>query len=300
MSSDAPVPAEDEPAREWGALRRALDHAIAFRDGLPTRPVGSRDTVDDLRATFSLPLHDHGRSPTSVVDELVALAEPGLVATAGPRFFGFVIGGAFEAATAADVLAAGWDQCAFNAALSRAAMGAEHAAGAWLKDLLGVPTSASVGFVTGAQEANTVGLAAGRHAVLRDAGWDLERDGLAGAPRLRVVASAERHATVDRSLRLLGIGTAAIDEVAAAADGAIDVGDLHRVLAQGPAGPTVVCLQAGNVNTGACDDLRAACALADSWGCDGHKWLNVPYDAAYAFCAHPDATPRPRPTRRPT
>ena len=321
MSIDLPAPAADVPTSEWDALRRALDHAIAFREGLPTRPVGSHDTVDDLQAAFSLPLDDHGRPPATVVDELVALAEPGLVATAGPRFFGFVIGGALEAATAADVLATGWDQCAFNAALSPAAMGAEHAAGAWLKELLGIPDSASVGFVSGAQEANTVGLAAGRHAILRDAGWDVEHDGLAGAPRVRVVASAERHATIDRSLRLLGMGTAAIAEVAANANGAIDVSDLRRVLAEGPAGPTIVCLQAGNVNTGACDDLRAACALArehgawvhvdgafglwaaaspttrhlvdgvelaDSWGCDGHKWLNVPYDAAYAFCAHPD------------
>ena len=129
------------------------------------------------------------------------------MASAGPRFFGFVVGGALPAATAADMLAAGWDQNAFNAVLSPAAAAAEEAAGGWLKDLLGIPVGASVGFVTGAQAANTVGLAAGRHHVLAESGWDVERDGLVGGPRVRVVASAERHATIDRSLRLLGLGT---------------------------------------------------------------------------------------------
>ena len=197
-------------------------------------------------------------------------------------------------------------------------------AGGWLKDLLGVPATASVGFVTGAQAANTAGLAAARHQVLADAGWDVEQRGLVGAPPLRVVASVERHATVDRSLRLLGLGNDAVDPVRAGRNGEIDVDHLGEVLAQTAAAggaPPIVSLQAGNVNTGACDDLRTATALArehggwvhvdgafglwaaaspalrhlvdglelaDSWGCDGHKWLNVPYDSAYAMCAHPD------------
>ncbi|MGY6651559.1 pyridoxal phosphate-dependent decarboxylase family protein [Amycolatopsis sp. TRM77291] len=257
--------------------------------------------------------------PEAVIEELARVAEEGLVATAGPRFFGLVIGGALRSAVAADFLAAGWDQNSFNPALSPAAAAAEDVAGRWLRDLLGIPATASTGFVTGGQAANTVGLAVARHHVLARAGWDVERDGLAGAPALRVVASAERHATIDRSLRLLGIGTRAIEAVAAGPQGAIDVEDLARVLAAGE-GPTIVCLQAGNVNTGACDDLRAACTLAkghdawvhidgafglwaganpataalvdglelaDSWACDGHKWLNVPYDSGFAFCAHP-------------
>jgi glutamate/tyrosine decarboxylase-like PLP-dependent enzyme len=306
----------------WEVLRRATEHAIAFRDGVAERPVGARHDVDRMREAFSGPLGEEGLPAARVIDDLARLAEPGLVATAGPRFFGFVIGGSIEAATAADVLTTGWDQCAFNAALSPAAIGAEHAAGTWLKELLGIPASASVGFVTGAQEANTVGLAAGRHVVLAEAGWDVERNGLAGGPRVRIVASEERHATIDRSVRLLGLGTGTIEDVAATQDGAIDVTDLERVLATGDPGPTIVCLQAGNVNTGACDDLRAAShvahgagawvhvdgafglwagaapstrhlvdgvELADSWGCDGHKWLNVPYDSAYAFCSRPDA-----------
>ncbi len=302
-------------------LHRAAEQAVEYRRSLADRPVATPADAAAIRAAFGGPLPQASTAPEKVLDELVAAAEGGLVATAGPRFFGFVIGGALPAATAADILTAGWDQCAFNAVLAPAAAAAEDGAGAWLKDLLGIPASASVGFVTGAQAANTVGLAAARHHVLAEAGWDVERKGLNGAPRVRVVAGAERHATVDRSLRLLGLGSDAVEPVRADANGAIDVDDLTRVLMAGPGGPTIVCLQGGNVNTGACDDLRAACEtvhrhggwahvdgafglwaaaspttrhlvdgveLADSWGCDGHKWLNVPYDSAFAFCSRPD------------
>jgi glutamate/tyrosine decarboxylase-like PLP-dependent enzyme len=299
-----------EAARVAAAYRRSLPEAVV------ARPV---DTAA-LRAGFG-DLADDPADPLDVLAELVAAAEPGLVSTAGPRFFGFVIGGALPSAAAADMLAAGWDQCAFNPVLSPAAAAAEDAAGAWLKELLALPSGASVGFVNGGQAANTVGLAAGRHHVLAEAGWDVEADGLTGAPSVRVIASEERHATIDRALRLLGFGTRTLEPVAAGPQGAIDVDDLQRVLAAGPPGPTIVALQAGNVNTGACDDFPAAIAAArahgawvhvdgafglwaaasperrhlvegvaaaDSWGCDGHKWLNVPYDSGYAFCAHPE------------
>jgi glutamate/tyrosine decarboxylase-like PLP-dependent enzyme len=300
----------------------AAGHAAAYRASLPERPVAPDVDLDALRSALGGPLPPGPCDPADVLDALVAGAGPGLVATAGPRFFGFVIGGSLPAATAADMLAAGWDQCAFNAVLSPAAAVVEEVAGGWLKELLGLPAAASVGFVTGAQEANTVGLAAGRHHVLAEAGWNVERDGLGGAPPVRVVASVERHATIDRSLRLLGLGTSCVQEVATGADGAIDVAHLGRVLAAGGPDPTIVCLQAGNVNTGACDDLAAAVPLAhrygawvhvdgafglwaaanpatahlvagregaDSWGCDGHKWLNLPYDSGFVFCAHPQA-----------
>ncbi|HET6626305.1 MAG TPA: aminotransferase class V-fold PLP-dependent enzyme [Nocardioidaceae bacterium] len=300
---------------------RAAQVAAEFRGSLAERPVRPVVATDDIRRAFGGPLGKDPTEPVDVLDELVRAADGGLMASAGPRFFGFVIGGALPAATAADMLAAGWDQCAFNAVVSPAAAAAEEAAGTWLKDLLGIPVSASVGFVTGAQEANTVGLAAARHHVLAEAGWDVERDGLAGAPRVRVVASVERHATIDRSLRLLGFGAASVEPVRADANGAMDMADLERVLAVEAPGPTVVCLQAGNVNTGACDDLRVGCDLAhghgawvhvdgafglwaaagastrhlvdgtgyaDSWGCDGHKWLNLPYDSGFVFCARPD------------
>ncbi|WBB76598.1 pyridoxal-dependent decarboxylase [Micromonospora sp. WMMD1128] len=302
-------------------FRRAADHAADYRRSLPERPVGVPVDQAALHRAFAVGLPAAPTPPEQVLAELVAAAGPGLVATAGPRYFGFVVGGASPAATAADMLAAGWDQIAFNAVTAPAAIAAETAAGTWLKELLGIPASASVGFVTGGQAANTAGLAAARHQVLADAGWDVERRGLTGAPPVRVLAGAERHATVDRSLRLLGLGTDALREVPAGPQGAVDPAALAAALRHAGPGPTIVCLQAGNVNTGACDELRAACDLvhrhggwahvdgafglwaaaspttrhlvdgieaADSWACDGHKWLNLPYDTAFAFCARPD------------
>ncbi|WBC15875.1 pyridoxal-dependent decarboxylase [Micromonospora sp. WMMA1998] len=302
-------------------FHRAADHAADYRRSLPARPVGPPVDQTALTRAFAVPLPAAPTPPEQVLAELVAAAEPGLVATAGPRYFGFVVGGALPAATAADMLAAGWDQIAFNPVTSPAAVAAETAAGDWLKDLLGIPAAASVGFVTGGQAANTAGLTAARHRVLADAGWDVERRGLIGAPAARVFAGAERHATIDRSLRLLGLGTDALRPVPTGPQGAIDPDALAAALREAGPGPTIVCLQAGNVNTGACDELRRACdlvhrhggwvhvdgafglwaaaspatrhlvdglAAADSWACDGHKWLNLPYDTAFAFCAHPD------------
>jgi glutamate/tyrosine decarboxylase-like PLP-dependent enzyme len=277
--------------------------------------------LDELRESFGRPLPDHPAPTGTVLDELRRAAAPGLVATGGPRYFGFVVGGAVDAALCADVLATGWDQVGFNATTSPSAAVAEEVAGGWLKDLLGLPDDVSVGFVTGGQAANTVGLLAARHHVLRQAGWDVEHDGLYGSPRVRVVAGAERHGTIDRALRFVGFGTASVVEVPADSNGAMDAGSLAGVLAGADDVPTIVCAQAGNVNTGACDDLRTICEtaapagawvhvdgafglwaaanpktrhlvdgleLADSWACDGHKWLNVPYDSGFAFCAHPD------------
>ena len=300
------------------AARRAAGYRAAAAYG-PVVP--GADVADAVRAALG-PLRQDPADPAAVVEELVAAVEPGLVASTGPRYFGYVIGGAVEAATAADVLAAGWDQCAFNGVSSPAAAVVEEVAADWLKDLLGLPPGASVGFVTGGQGANTVALAAARHRVLADVGWDVEQDGLVGAPPVRVVASVERHATIDRALRFLGLGAGAVRPVEADDQGRIRVAALTDVLAALPPGPTIVCLQAGNVNTGACDDLAAGIEVAhrhgawahvdgafglwaaaspatrhlvagldgaDSWGTDGHKWLNVPYDSGYSFCADPVA-----------
>lgn len=267
------------------------------------------------------PVPDSESAAETVIEELIQKAGPGLMGSAGPRYFGFVVGGSTDAALAADLLTSGWDQCAYNEALSPGALAFEDVAGRWLKELLGLPPGASVGFVTGAQGANNVGLAAGRWKVLRDVGWDVGVDGLFGAPRIRVVVGEERHATVDRALRLLGLGEASMAVVPARPDGAMDAGSLGGVLDSEPDAPTIVVAQAGNVNTGAFDDLErisdearrrgawlhvdgafglwasvsprlrhhvSGLEAADSWGCDGHKWLNVPYDSGYAFCAHPD------------
>lgn len=301
-------------------LQRAASAAADHRAAVSSGPVAPPVDLDALRSGFGGPLGDAPKPPDVVLDQLLRAAGPGLVGSVGPRFFGFVTGGSLDAATAADMLATGWDQCAFNETLSPAAAMAEEVAGGWLKDLLSIPATASVGFVTGGQQANTVGLAAGRHHILAEEGWDVERDGLAGGPTVRVVASAERHATIDRSLRLLGFGDGNLELVAVDDNGAMEATELEDVLAAGPSGPTIVCLQAGNVNTGACDDLRGGITVAhdhgawvhvdgafglwaaanpataglvagvedaDSWACDGHKWLNVPYDSGYAFCSRP-------------
>ncbi|HEY8755872.1 MAG TPA: aminotransferase class V-fold PLP-dependent enzyme [Candidatus Dormibacteraeota bacterium] len=300
------------------AAARAADH----REDAAERPVAPPHVdFDALRIALGT-LRDEPTPALATIDELADNVESALVATTGPRYFGFVIGGALDAATAADVLTTGWDQCAFNATNAPAAAVVEDIAGGWLKELLRLPAAASFGFVTGAQGANTVALAAARHHVLAGAGWDVEQRGLLGGPRIRVVANGERHATIDRALRLLGMGAGALEPVGTDAQGAIELGDLRRILTDGSAGPTVVCLQAGNVNSGAFDDITTAAEVAhdhgawvhvdgafglwaaanpatrhlvdgveaaDSWATDGHKWLNVPYDCGYVFCAHPDA-----------
>jgi len=303
-------------------LVRAADHAASYRAAVPNARVFPDADLGAVRAALGGALPAGPTPAADVIEQLIAAVEPALVASTGPRYFGFVTGGALAAATAADVLAVGWDQLAYSNLSSPGAAIVEEVAGSWLRELLGLPRGASFGFVTGGQAANTVCLAAARHHVLADAGWDVERDGLPGSPRVRVVANEERHGTIDRALRLLGLGANVVEPVATDGNGAIDVGALDRVLAAGTPGPTIVCLQAGNVNTGACDDLAAAADAAhahgawvhvdgafglwaaaspvtralvngieraDSWATDGHKWLNVPYDAGYAFCAHPDA-----------
>jgi glutamate/tyrosine decarboxylase-like PLP-dependent enzyme len=305
-----------------GALERVAGLVADYRERLPEARVRAASRRAEVRATIDRPLPDAPADVATVIDELVQAATPGLTGSAGPRYFGFVTGGSLDAALAADMLASGWDQCAFNEAMSPAAIAFEDVAGRWLKEALGIPAPASVGFVTGAQGANTVGLAAARWHVLRRHGWDVGADGLHGAPPVRVVVGAERHATIDRAVRLLGLGERAIVEVPARHDGAMDVEALPSVLAAEAGRPTLLCVQSGNVNTGACDDLREAIAAAsevdawvhvdgafglwaaaspatahlvrglegaDSWACDGHKWLNVPYDTGYAFCAHPEA-----------
>jgi glutamate/tyrosine decarboxylase-like PLP-dependent enzyme len=303
-------------------LLHAAGRAADARDEAADRAVFPTDfDADEVRSRLGS-LRDEPTSAMETIDELAVAVEPALVATTGPRYFGFVVGGALDAATAADVLTTAWDQPAFNAVTAPAAAVVEDVAGGWLKELLNLPAGASFGFVTGAQAANTVSLAAARHLVLAEAGWDVEQRGLIGGPPVRVVANGERHATIDRALRLLGLGTEVLEPVATDGQGAIDVADLARVLASRPPGPTIVCLQAGNVNSGAFDDLVEATAAArehgawvhvdgafglwaaanpatrhlttgidgaDSWAVDGHKWLNVPYDSGYAFCAHADA-----------
>ncbi|GAA4558579.1 pyridoxal-dependent decarboxylase [Planotetraspora kaengkrachanensis] len=307
---------------DWDApLAEAYDRALGYLTALPDRPVGSTATRADLLAALGGPLPEGPRDAREVVADLAVAAEPGLVNTPSGRFFGFVVGGAHPAALAADWLAATWDQNACLAALSPAASAVEEVAGEWLVRLFGLPAQTSVGFVTGGQMANFTALAAARHEVLRRAGWDVEADGLAGAPRLRVLAGRHRHSTIDRALRFLGLGRNAIIPIDTDDQGRMLPGALAEALAGGD-GPAIVCAQAGGVNTGAFDPLEDVCAVAheagawvhvdgafglwaavtprlrhltagfeqaDSWATDAHKWLNVPYDSGLVFCAHPEA-----------
>jgi len=307
---------------DWKApLGEAFDRALMYLEGLPDRPVRSTASLAELRATLGGPLPEEPAESREVIAALAAAAESGVVPSSSGRFFGFVVGGATPAAVAADWLTSVWDQNAGLYVLGPAASVVEEVAGAWLAELLGLPRQVSVGFVTGAQLANTTGLAAARYEMLRRVGWDTEVAGLCGAPRLQVIAGQGRHGTIDRALRLLGLGTASIVEVEMDAQGRMQLAALRRALEQDD-GPAIVCTQVGNVNTGAVDPVGEICDVAhghgawvhvdgafglwaaasprlrrlvagveraDSWATDAHKWLNVPYDSGLVFCAHPEA-----------
>jgi glutamate/tyrosine decarboxylase-like PLP-dependent enzyme len=302
-------------------LDAAAAHAARYLESLPERPVDAALDPRSARDALDGALPDAAVDPSQVLDELVQYAEPGITAMGSPRFFGFVIGGALPAAVAADWMASAWDQAAGLASPTPAMAAIEDVAGTWVLDLLGLPSDASFAFVTGCQMAHVTALAAARHRVLADAGWDVEGDGLIGAPTVRALVGEEGHVTVDRALRFIGLGTACIERVPADDQGAMDADALAERLDAG-SGPAIVCAQAGNVNTGAVDPLDAicdaardarawvhvdgafglwasatprhrsllrGCERADSWATDAHKWLNVPYDCGIAVVADTDA-----------
>ena len=304
------------------ALLRAHEHAAAWLDSLATRPVPPRAGVADVVAALGTDLPDAPTPAPEVVDLLATACGPGLTAMPSGRFFGMVIGGSHPAALAADWLTSAWDQNCALRGLTPAHTAVEDVASAWLLDLLGLPASSAVGFVTGATTANFTALAAARGEVLRRAGWDVRRDGLTGAPRVRVLVGAERHESVDLALSYLGLG--APEVVAADDQGRLSAAALEDALADppdgAPGGPTVVVLQAGNVHSGAFDPFDPAVEIAhrhgawvhvdgafglfaaaspthrhlvagyeaaDSWATDAHKTLNVPYDCGLAIVADP-------------
>jgi glutamate/tyrosine decarboxylase-like PLP-dependent enzyme len=297
------------------ALDAAHRHATAFLESLPTRPVWPRAPYEQMRTVFGRALPEEGSDAASVVEELATLAEPGIVGSAGSRFFGFVVGGSLPAALAVDWLTSTWDQNAGLSSMAPAAAAVEAVAGEWLVDLLGLPVGSSVGFVTGAMMSNFTCLAAARRQVLAKAGWDLDARGLRGAPATAVVVGAYRHDTIDRALRLLGIGSDEMVVVPTDAEGRMQPDALQKALST-TTGPVIVCLQAGEVHTGAFDPFReliaaarrsdawvhvdgafglwaaasprtrhlvAGAAEADSWATDAHKTLNVPYDSGLAI-----------------
>lgn len=299
-------------------LDAAREHALRFLSGLPDRHVGASLGRGDLMRSLRNPLPEKGEDATSIIDLLAAQAEGGITACSSPRYFGFVIGGTYPVALAADWLVSTWDQNAGIHAISPLSAAVEEVAAEWILDLFKLPQESSVGFVTGCQMAHFTCLAAARHAVLRRVGWDVELDGLAGAPRVNVVAAAEAHVTIDVALRYLGFGTRALLRVESDQQGRMRADKLRDLVATLD-GPTIICAQAGNVNTGSFDPLREISAiasdcgawlhvdgafglwarasralahladgidLADSWATDTHKWLNVPYDSGLAIVRH--------------
>jgi hypothetical protein len=296
------------------ALERAHAHALAWLDSLGDRPVPPRLGVDAMAARLDRELPDGPTDAAAVVDELVAACDPGLTAMPGGRFFGFVIGGTHPAALAADWLVSAWDQNSGLRTLTPAHSAVEDLAEEWLVDLLGLPPGSAVGFVTGGTMANFTCLAAGRDEVLRRHGWDVAERGLAGSPGVRVVVGAERHDTIDLSLRYLGLG--APEPVAVDDQGRLDPSALADALSGADGRPMLVALQAGNVHSGAFDPFEEAIGIAheagawvhvdgafglfaaasparrhlvagldraDSWATDAHKTLNVPYDCGLAI-----------------
>ena len=301
-------------------LHETADLAADFLESLPDRPVFPRIEVDELRVLLGGPVPDGPTDAREVVRALAEVGDAGAVAIPSGRYFGFVIGGAVPAALAADWLTSTWDQNAGLYVAGPAASVVEEVAGAWLTELLDLPRGVSFAFVTGTQMAHATALAAARNHVLAQVGWDVERDGLTGAPRIRVLAGEKAHSTLPRALRLIGLGTGSLVPVVADEQGRMRPDALREAIAAGE-GPTIVCAQAGEVNTGSFDPfeeiadaaaaagawlhvdgafglwaaasprfahLVAGAERADSWSTDAHKWLNVPYDSGIVFCARPE------------
>jgi glutamate/tyrosine decarboxylase-like PLP-dependent enzyme len=297
----------------------AAAHAARYLESLGSRPIAASAEIAELRQRLGKPLPEAGLPAEVVIDELVRDTEGGILGSAGGRFFGWVTGGALPAALAADWLTSAWDQNGASNLTAPAEAVVEEVSGQWLKALFGIPEPASFAFVTGCQMAHTTALAAARHKLLVDRGWDVERSGLAGAPPLRILTTANRHESILRSVRLLGIGTDALEYVPADDLGRMRTDALDDALRRRGAEPVIVCLQAGDLNTGIFDSFETACEsahrakawvhidgaiglwvaasaryrhllqgahLADSWATDGHKWLNVPFDSGLVFVAH--------------
>ncbi|MDP1719840.1 MAG: aminotransferase class V-fold PLP-dependent enzyme [Candidatus Nanopelagicaceae bacterium] len=297
----------------------AAKHSQEWLNSIPSRGVNPEKSADEIKIDLGSVLPDGPTDPSRVVERLAEVGEAGLMAMGSGRFFGWVIGGTLPAALGADWLVSAWDQNSATRFATPTTAAVEEIASKWLLEILGLPSTADVGFPTGGMMANFTGLISARQKVLADVGWDLDRKGLIGAPAVRVFVGEERHDTVDRALRYLGLGEPtgiAVDD-----QGRIKVDSLRVALENG-SGPTILCLQAGNLHSGAFDPFREAIELAheygawvhvdgafglwalasptlrpaldgielaDSWATDAHKTLNVPYDCGVAIVAHPSA-----------
>ncbi len=309
------MPIEQTESRYEALLEKTLQLALAFLSGVRDRPVGRPVEFSKLIEGMGGPLPLDGQDPVRVIEQLTAAADPGLVATPGPRYFGFVTGGSLPIAVAAEWLASAWDQNAFNYVLSPAAAAVEEIARRWLIELFGLPQDMSLGFTTGATMANFTALAAARNALLQMMDWNVEERGLFGAPPITVVTSEESHVTIFASLQMLGLGRDRVVKVATDEQGRMRPDALSTALSD-ISTPFVVCAQAGNVDTGAFDPIAEIAEIvrgraawlhvdgafgmwtaasphyrhllkgierADSITVDGHKWLNVPYDCGLIF-----------------
>jgi glutamate/tyrosine decarboxylase-like PLP-dependent enzyme len=304
------------------SLEIAFQHSLKYLESLDSAPVAARATLDELRARLGHELNRETRGAEQVINELIEAIQGGIVGSAGGRFFAWVVGGSLPAALGADWLTSTWDQNAVLYASGPAAAVVEEVVGSWLKDLLHLPAGASFALVSGTQMGHATCLAAARHALLSRVGWNVEQQGLYGAPPIHILANGQKHGSLMRAIRFLGMGDEYLTNLPTDPLGRLTLDSLAEALAKKPHVPTVVTLQAGDINTGAFDDFAALIPLAkrhgtwvhidgafglwaaasarhahlldgansaDSWVTDGHKWLNVPYDSGFAFVAHSEA-----------
>ncbi|HSD83935.1 MAG TPA: aminotransferase class V-fold PLP-dependent enzyme, partial [Anaerolineae bacterium] len=295
--------------------------AVHYRETLPHLPVGVSASRDELLSLVDTTLPDEGEAPETAIQTLIAGVEKGLIQSGSPRYFGFVVGGATPVSVAADWLTSVWNQNAQVYATSPAASIVEDVVAQWLLELLGLPQAASVGFVTGTQMAHFTALTIARNVMLQRAGWDIDAAGLPGSPPLNVICGECCHATIHSAIRLMGLGTRSIRSVSADEEGRMNLATFRETI-ESCTGPTIVCVQAGNVNTGAFDPMADIIAVAkkhdawvhvdgafglwagasprfkhlvagveeaDSWATDAHKWLNVPYDSGMVIVRSPEA-----------
>lgn len=303
-------------------LARAADHARAHLHARDALPIGAPATADDLRTRLALRLPDQGVDAGQVIDDLVAGVAGGLHSMNTGRFYGWVNGGVLPASLAADWLTSAWDQNAAVFAVSPAAAVVEEVVGGWLREIFNLPPQTSFALVTGTQVAHVTCLAAARHRLLINRGWDVEAKGLNGAPPLRILTSSERHGSINRAARLIGIGQDNVHSLPCQDDGTLAPDVLRAALAEHADAALIVALNAGDLNIGAFDDFASlvpvaheagawvhvdgafalwataspthsaktrGLELADSWSTDGHKWLNTPYDSGIALVADPEA-----------
>ncbi|MGC2028894.1 MAG: pyridoxal-dependent decarboxylase [Steroidobacteraceae bacterium] len=305
-----------------GPLEVAAAQAMSYLSNLNEGPVGARADAAMLRTRIAKPLSRYGLPAELVISELAADVNGGLHGVASARFFAWVIGGSLPAALGADWLTSAWDQNAHNYGTGPAAAITEEVVGDWLKEIFGLPRQSSFALVTGCQMAHFTCLAAARHALLAKRAWDVEANGMSGASAIRVLSSDQAHGSIERAMSMLGMGTSNMVKLSSDSNGRLEPAALESALAAEPNAPTVVVLQAGDLNIGAFDQfeilipvakrygawvhidgafglwvaasssyrhLLAGVDAADSWATDGHKWLNVPYDCGYAFVADPTA-----------